>query len=102
MQRTLGGGIVINYTPHGYTACDISHVIESRGNRRKVTDDGHVHPLGQILAHDFLECRVGREGLHYDNQGESFLIDHPGRDLDLVDTSVFVRPPASDSDREQT
>jgi hypothetical protein len=93
---------VIDYTSRGHTACDISHVIESYGNRRKVTDDGHVNPLGQILAHDFLEYRVGREGLYCDNQGETFLIEHPGRDLDLVDTSVFVRPPASGNNREQT
>jgi len=93
MQRTVGGGIVIDYTSRGYSACDIAHVIEARGNRRKVTVDGNIHQLGQILAHDFLECRVGKQGLYYENQGKTFLIDRPDRDLNVVDTSVSILAP---------
>jgi hypothetical protein len=98
MQKSVGGGIVIDYTPHGYTACDIGDVIEARGNRKKVAADDNIHQLGQILAHEFLACRVGKEGLYYDNQGEAFLIDPPDRDLNIVDTSVSIR--GSNRDRE--
>src|ERR1700722_14548879 len=91
MQRTIGGGIVIDYTPHGYSACDIRYVIESHGSRKVVSDHGHVHKLGQILAHDFLECRVGRGGLYYENQGELFSIKVPDRDLNVLDTNVSIR-----------
>jgi len=28
MQRNLHGGIIIDYAPHGYTACDIAAVID--------------------------------------------------------------------------
>jgi hypothetical protein len=101
MKQSIGGGIVIDYTPRGYAACDIGHVIEARGNRRKVTADGNIHPLGQILAHDFLECRVGREGLYYENQGEKFLLGPPDRDLNIVDTSVSIHAPTGNVDRQR-
>lgn len=93
MERRLRGGIAIDYTPRGFTACDIADVIATRGSRKEASDAGFVHPLGQILAHEFLACRVGIEGLYYDNLGESFLIDNSNRNLDLVDTSIAIRGP---------
>jgi len=92
MKRTLGGGIVIDYTSRGYSACDISDVMAANGSRKFVADRGNVHKLGQTLAHDFLECRIGMEGLYYENQGEAFSTKAPDKDIDVIDTNVSVRP----------
>jgi hypothetical protein len=99
MRRSVGGGIVIDYTPNGYSACEIEHVIESRGNRKAVAQGGHMHPLGQILANEFLECSVGIQGLYYDQENEEFLLSRSARDLNIVETDVSFR---GDIDLEQT
>jgi hypothetical protein len=91
MQRNLGGGIVVDYTPHGYAACPIAAAIESNGNRKAVAGLGQLHPLGQILASDFLECRLGIQGLYYDQQGEEFLVDQFEHDVGVIDTTVSIR-----------
>lgn len=90
MKRRVGNGIVIDYTPKGYTACEIDPVIEARGNRKAVAQAGHFQPLGQILAHRFLDCLVGIQGLYYDNESEAFLRDPPYGDLSIIDTSIAI------------
>jgi len=98
MQRNLGGGIVVDYTAQGYTACAIAHAIESNGNRKAVAGRGQLHPLGQILASDFLECRLGIQGLYYDQRGEEFVVDQFEHDVGVIDTTVSIR---GDVDEEQ-
>lgn len=90
MQRNLGGGIVVDYTPHGYAACPIADAIESNGNRKTVTSLGHLRPLGQVLRNDFLECRLGIQGLYYDQQDERFVVEQFDRDVGVVDTTVSI------------
>jgi hypothetical protein len=98
MQRNLRGGIVIDYTAHGYTACDIAAAIEFNGNRRAVANGSHLHPLGQILGNDFLECRLGIQGLYYDQRGEEFVVDQFDHDVDVIDTTVSI---SGDVDQNQ-
>jgi hypothetical protein len=43
MQKSLREGIVVDYTPHAFSACAIGHVIESNGNRKAVASFGHTH-----------------------------------------------------------
>jgi hypothetical protein len=93
MLNTVGGGIVIDYTPNGYKACEIAHVIETHGNRRAVDRAGHLEPLGQLLAHRFLDCQVGIQGLYYDDQNEKFLQPLADREIDVFDTRVSVGEP---------
>lgn len=91
MQRNLRGGIVIDYTAYGYTACNIAAAIEFNGNRRAVANAGYLRPLGQVLGNDFLECRLGIQGLYYDQRGEEFVVDQFDHDVDLIDTTVSIR-----------
>ena len=93
MMRRVGNGIVINYTPDGYSACEIEQAIEARGNRRAVANAGHFEPLGQMLANRFLECRIGILGLYYDNESERFLRERWKGDIDVVDTRIAVGEP---------
>ena len=58
-----------------------------------------MHPLGQILANEFLECSVGIQGLYYDQENEEFLLSRSARDLNIVETDVSFR---GDIDLEQT
>jgi hypothetical protein len=38
-----------------------------------------------------LQYGCTREGLYYENQGDSFSIKLPDRDLDVLDTNVSIR-----------
>jgi len=102
MQRNLGGGIIVDYTPHGYAACPIAAAIESNGNRRTVAGLGQLHPLGQILANDFLACRIGIQGLYYDQQMEKFLLEPFNRDVGLIETTVSIRGDLAPDHSERT
>ena len=98
-KQRVGDGIVIDYTPNGYTACEIGHVIEARGNRKAVADGGHFQPLGQILAHRFLDCLVGIRGLYYDDHSETFVRGLDEAELSIFDTSVSVVERRGDAPR---
>jgi len=69
MVTEAGDGIVIDYTPEGYTACSAAQAVQAEGNRRSV--DG-MKPLGQMLGNDFLECRRGKVGLAYNPEQGAF------------------------------
>jgi hypothetical protein len=88
MARTAHGGIVVDYTPNGYSACDIRDVIEFRGNRKAVNGAGKMNRLGQVLAHDFLDCRVGVRDLYYDSDIKRFAIDNPRYPREIIDTKI--------------
>lgn len=72
MERSIPGGIVIDYGPNGYKACTAKDVIASRGSRVIADRHGSVKSLQQFLCSEFLECRVGRRGLYFDVERENF------------------------------
>jgi hypothetical protein len=80
MLDKMGDGIVIDYAGHGYTACRASVVIDARGRKTAAMRAGAVHPLGQTLGNEFLDCNIGKDGLFYDPDKEAFQqawIDRP-------------------------
>jgi hypothetical protein len=91
MQRNLRGGIIIDYTPHGYTAREIAAATESHGNRKVIAGLGQLDPLGQILASDLLECPLGIQCLYYDQRGEHFVVDQFEHDVGVIDTTISIR-----------
>lgn len=94
MEETTPGGIVIDFALTGYKACTAKAAMAASGNRRSVEKFGAVQPLGQVLSRDFLDCTVGRRGLFYDadkeSYGQLFPVDY--KLLHVVTTEVVVRP----------
>lgn len=78
IQRSLQGGLVLNFTDRGYEACTTEAAIAASGNRREVERSQGIRPLGQVLGNDFLECTVGRVGLFFDPEAERYALgaDH--------------------------
>jgi hypothetical protein len=99
MKERVRDGIAFDYTPGAYAACEIDHVIEAQGNRKTVTQAGYMQPLGQILAHRFLDCEVGRVGLYYDDQSEEFVQGLMEGDLNIITTGVGIIEPQTDAPR---
>jgi len=92
MQRTLHGGIVIDYSPSGFTACRADAVVQSLGNRKAVEKAGSFQRLGQMLANAFLDCEIGIEGLYYNDNDERFvrMMDYG---FTVFDTNVAIVGP---------
>src|SRR5262249_10514828 len=70
LLASLGGGLIIRYGPTNYQAAVAATVVEARGKLRA----SGPRRLGEVLAHDFLECRIGRHGLYYDEEREEFAL----------------------------
>ena len=73
MQSSTGEGLIIDFTPNGYSACGSSLVAEVNGNRREVERRRGTRPLGVTLGIDFLNCTVGHVGLFYDAETERYM-----------------------------
>lgn len=73
MQSSTGEGLIIDFTPNGYSACGSSLVAEVNGDRREVDRQRGTRPLGVTLGIDFLNCTVGRVGLFYDSEKERYM-----------------------------
>jgi hypothetical protein len=73
INRSLRGGIVVNFTPSGYEACTTKAAARAKGKYGLVKQAGEIKPLGQILANDFLNCTVGTVGLLFDIGTERFV-----------------------------
>lgn len=65
-MEALRGGIVIDFSASGYTACPSKAVIAANGSRPQVERFGVVRPLGQVLGTDFLNCTIGTIGAFYE------------------------------------
>jgi hypothetical protein len=85
MIETAGTGLVIDYSENGYTACPADIVVEREGRARELRQARQLRPLGQVLGNDFLECRIGREGLYFDSGTEAFEFEKP---FQLIETVV--------------
>jgi hypothetical protein len=91
MLDMAGDGIVIDYTDHGYTACSASSVILAHGQRTEAIKAGAVQPLGQALANEFLNCEIGKKGLFFNPDDESFQqLETPP--THLITTSIVRAP----------
>ena len=75
MRDKFQAGIAVNYHPENYSACNIDNVIGAGGKKKELKAEGAIHPLGQVLGNDFLECRVGRVGLYYDPNVQDYLTE---------------------------
>lgn len=72
MIESAGDGIVIDYRPNHYSACLAHDVVHNQANRKLIDQAGAAHSLGQLLGNDFLDCTVGRVGLFFDPETETW------------------------------
>lgn len=70
--QTAGQGLVIDFSPGKYTACPAGTVFDFHSSKAKLESSGVFRDLGHILADEFLECRIGQFGLHYDSNDEIY------------------------------
>jgi hypothetical protein len=66
MLNSAGDGLIIDFSPLGYSACSALDAIQSEGRISAVKASGRLRDLGHVFADDFLECSIGVEGLYYD------------------------------------
>ena len=67
-----GDGLIVVYGPRKYVAMRASTVAEYRGVLHGIPQE-EVHTLGDVLAGDFLTCRIGSSSLYYDTSTERIL-----------------------------
>lgn len=89
MQHHFNGGLVIDYSESGYKACTAKAAIEALGSRPAVNQTNGMHPLGQILGNDFLNCTIGIKGLFFDPQEEYFGIEEIGKGGHIITTEII-------------
>ena len=77
MLHLTGQGLVVDYSPAGYTACSAREVVHANGKKRALKAEGQLHDLGHVLANDFLECKIGAPNLYYDVEREVFTSEQP-------------------------
>lgn len=75
LARLVGGGIVVDFREGDYRAVGADVVKRAKGDRRKVPD-AKMRPFGDLLADDFLGCRVGSRDTYFDTARE--LLVEPG------------------------
>ena len=90
MQERISGGIVIDFNPVKYMACTTKAAYTCEGDRKTADKYGCMRSLGRILAQDFLNCSIGRRGLYFDIDNESFDTDinWDFKSLHLISTTV--------------
>ncbi len=60
-----GGGVVIDYTPEKYSCMSCEAVVAANGDRAAL-QASQIRDVGDVLADDFLPCKVGILGASYD------------------------------------
>jgi hypothetical protein len=83
-----GAGIVIDFGSESYNTCMAKVAAEAQGQRRDI-DEKEFSRLAKTLGDEFVRCRVGVEGLYYDQDKE--LLIEPTSDehgMHVVDTRV--------------
>jgi hypothetical protein len=76
MDELPGNSLAVDYRGSGYTAVRSEAVVAAGGSRRAVPDH-EVRSLGDALAGEFLECRVGSRDLYYDPDREVMVFQGP-------------------------
>ncbi|HTR56144.1 MAG TPA: DEAD/DEAH box helicase [Kofleriaceae bacterium] len=72
MLAGCGSGIVVDYSPGAYMAADGRDVLVAGGNRNNLRP-GQERPLGDLLADEFVTCRLGTIGARYDQEREQIV-----------------------------
>lgn len=72
MLHAVGHGIVIDFEDDGYMALPAGAVIQAEGRASAMRESEQLRDLGHVLADDFLDCKIGSIGLHYDRENEVF------------------------------
>lgn len=92
MEDTLGGGVVIDFSPDGYKACTTRDAIRASGNRRLLDETNKVTSLQDTICNDFMDCNVGRRGLHFDRDSETFLYNMltTNQNMHVISTTVTI------------
>lgn len=88
VARLPGGGAVVSFSPGSYMVARADVVAAAQGHWLSVSDE-QKRDLGDVLAEDFIECRMGSRGLYYDPFTETFVF--PSADGQLVELPGFVR-----------
>jgi len=70
---TQNGSAVFDYGPEAYRGSAPSLVLGSSGR----PSESEPKRLGEFLAEDFLECRVGRQDLWYDSEQKELNFGFP-------------------------
>jgi hypothetical protein len=84
-----GAGIAIDYTNHGYFAASAAEVVLANGSRTEISADGKLSRLALLLGIKFLECEIGRIGMHFDPALGRFVGgDRPDTPSHVIATSV--------------
>jgi hypothetical protein len=82
MEQHTPGGIVIDFSEIGYSACSAKIAASQGGSRRNIS----MSNLGDLLATDFLNCKIGTIGLFFDTQKEKYL--NRKSDFHIISTEV--------------
>lgn len=73
MVRSTHTGLIVNYKKDKFDACAAKTAVEAEGSIELAEKAGSVKSLGQLLGNDFLDCKIGAEGLFFDPETEKFL-----------------------------
>ncbi len=88
LLSSCGDGIVIDFTPSGYYAAHVESVAYAKGKRSDVAKGKRLPKLAITLS-EFVECRLGKDGLYYDPETERFIdTDAPSAVTHVFDTGV--------------
>jgi hypothetical protein len=92
MQQATQGGVIVDFGSTGYFCSPIESVIRVGGSRTKLVQAGGLRRLGQTLANEFLDCKIGHQGLYYDPASEEFhVLAHRNLEFGhLLTTSVLI------------
>lgn len=73
LARNPHTAIVIDYSSAGYKACSAEIANRAVGNRNDILLED-MQSLSSILSEDFLYCRVGLMGIHYDHRTKKLTV----------------------------
>ena len=93
MLAGCGAGIVVDYRPGSYMAANGPDVLAAGGNRNKLKAN-QARPLGDLLADEFVPCKLGAIGTRYDPEQEE-LVRADGTHAhflarDVITTSIAI------------
>ncbi len=73
LARSPHTAIIINYSSDGYSACP-AEIAYSAGGNRNYIESQEMRSLASVLGDDFLDCRVGLMGVHYNHETKKLTV----------------------------
>jgi hypothetical protein len=81
LSKLPGGGLIVSFSEHGFMSCE-AHVVAEANGKWTTIPENLKRDFGDMLAKDFLSCKIGSRDLVYDARREVFhTVD--GRDIRL-------------------